>query len=441
MKNDIVKTAANNNKLSMFRVEFLITATVIWAFLQYFFTRDLKVLPELFTLVDEAMLVGILFYFMAQMLQKKICIEFGGFEKVFLLLVATGVLSTLLNNNGFFNVVTGLRCFFQYVILFYALSYLNLSDKYCKRIMAVILTMVLLQIPFMVYQYFSWTPSSQVNDHADAAYGTLSFGAANILGVLLLVMLLYLIKVKNKLPLVIKTLYIVMISFGIILSHSKVTYLLIIILYLYEYRNKIFSKTGLKNILITGVAILMLLKAASYVSDDVNNLTDYNKLGVLIENQLTDKEGGGRIFYFILTIGIINKYAISPFLGLGPGMYSSYAGIQSKSRYLTDLLGLDLESRGARLDSDLTAFIGEYGYLGIFFFTLLMIILFSKSNRLGKHHGDKFWSSYASWFSLFVIVFYFGAVVNSLWQAQFFSVNFWIAAGLMNRQYLQRETV
>ena len=107
--------------------------------------------------------------------------------------------------------------------------------------------------------------------------------------------------------------------------------------------------------------------------------------------------------------------------------------------YLTKVLGLDIAKRGTRLDPDVTGIVGEYGYIGLVIFSALLWILFYRSNKIAKYHPDAYWASYASWFSIFVMIFYFGGFVNGLWQAQFLAANFWIAAGIMNRQFMKIE--
>ena len=127
--------------------EFAIIATSVWVFLQYFFTRDLHVLPEVFTLVDECFLVGIGCYLIWNIVNKKIRIKITGFDVTLLLFIALGVVSTILNENPIINIVLGLRCYFQYIILYYAITYLDITEKTCKKFLNVIFFMVVLQVP------------------------------------------------------------------------------------------------------------------------------------------------------------------------------------------------------------------------------------------------------------------------------------------------------
>ena len=141
--------------------------------------------------------------------------------------------------------------------------------------------------------------------------------------------------------------------------------------------------------------------------------------------------------YLLLTFTVLYKYAFSYLIGLGPGMYSSYAGITLKSHYLVDILNIDLEHRGTRLDPDIIGILGEYGYLGFLFFSLMIAVLFVRKFKVSSLPQPGYWNDYAAWFKLFTIIFYLGAFVNGIWQAQFFSVTYWVAAGIFNKKYLE----
>jgi hypothetical protein len=348
-----------------------------------------------------------------------------------------GIVSAILNKNQIINTILGLRCYVQYIVLYYAISYLGISDKFCKLIINTILTLVVVQVPFTVYQYFTWTTSSLVNDHADSAYGTFSFGAANMLGILMLVFIIYVIKMKNELSLSIKYLLLLSMSFSMILAHSKISYILLLVVLIYDNISNIHKKLSLSRIALSIAGMFVMFKIALYVSDDISNLLSYDNIMILIQNQIEDKEGGGRIMSLLLTVAILYKYAFSSLIGLGPGMYSSYAGISLKSHYLVDILNIDLEHRGTRLDPDVIGVLGEYGYLGFLCFSLILaIIFFRKMNTINLTQND-YWCNYSSWFKLFTIIFYLGAFVNGIWQAQFFAVTYWVAAGIFNKKYLE----
>ena len=173
----------------------------------------------------------------------------------------------------------------------------------------------------MMYQYFTWTPSSLVHDHADAAFGTFSFGAANIVGVIMLVVIVFLIKVKNDMPKSLKIPLLIMLFFAMILAHAKIAYVWMLGVAIYEYRTALFSRSGLKKVVVAALVFLAVVKVASMLDNDISYLLSADNLSELYNNQITDKAGGGRIFYFLLTIGIISNYAFSPLIGLGPAMY------------------------------------------------------------------------------------------------------------------------
>jgi len=422
--------------VTFIQVEIALFCALVWPFCQYLLTRDLKLLPEFFTLIDECCLFAIVLYLAWQLCMGRIRPRFTRFDGALLAFLGVGLLSAALNRNPTVNTVLGLRCYLQYLVLFYALSYLKLSDRFCRLLLHTMLGLVLVQVPLMVLQYFTWTPSSLVNDHADSAYGTLSFGSANMLGMLMLVFIFYLIKMRQHLPALFTGPALVACAFALVISHSKVSFLFLLLLLLYNNLSLIRTRVSLTEIMGIMLGLALLVKIALLVSSDISNLLSRDSFMVLIANQIEDKEGGGRIMYLLLTFTVLVKYAFSPLLGLGPGMYSSYAGISLKSRYLVDILGVDLERRGTRLDPDLIGVLGEYGYLGLLFFSAALAILFLR-NYQARLSRSPYWSGYADWFKLFTIVFYLGAFVNGLWQAQYFAVTYWVAAGILNRKYLE----
>jgi len=419
------------------KVEIAIISALIWPYVQYFLTRDLKLLPDFFTLIDECFLLSIVIYLVWNLLNHKIRVTFTYFDAALISFLLVGLVSAVLNKNPIINTILGLRCYVQYIVLYYAISYLKISDKFCWITINTVLTLVVLQFPFTVYQYFTWTPSSLVNDHADAAVGTFSAGAANILGLLMLVFLFYAIKMKDEFKSPIKYLLLISLCFSMILAHSKLSYILLIIVLIYDYVSNMQKRLHLSKILFSIVGMFVLFKIALLVSNDIANLLSFDSFMILIQNQIEDKEGGGRIVSLLLTFTILYKYAFSSFIGLGPGMYSSYAGISLKSHYLVDILNIDLEHRGTRLDPDIVGVLGEYGYLGFLFFSLMLAILLFRNLNHSNLLKNSFWCKYASWFKLFTIIFFLGAFVNGIWQAQFFAVTYWVVAGIFNKKYLE----
>lgn len=419
------------------RVELAIIISLVWPYFQYFFVNDIKILPNYFTLIDECCLISIFIYMAWSLFNNKIHFTFCYFDVFLISFMFIGIVSAVLNNNPVLNTILGLRCYIQYIILYYAISYLDISDKFCRLLINSMLALVIIQVPITVYQYFTWTSSSLVNDHADAAYGTFSYGAANILGMLMLVFVFYMLKMSFFYNSIVRYLFLTLVGFCMVLSHSKMSYILLFIVLIYDGVKNIYYRINYKKIIYASIGVFVLLKLAFWVSNDIANLFSYENLMVLINNQLEDKEGGGRIMSLLLTFSILYKYAFSPFLGLGPGMYTSYAGISLKSHYLVDILNVDLEHRGARLDPDVIGVLGEYGYLGFLFFALMLFVLLFRKIDILNVNCSKYWAHYFQWVKLFTLIFFLGAFVNGLWQAQFFAVTYWVAAGILNKKYLE----
>ena len=417
-----------------------IVGAVVWPYLQYLLTRDLNLLPEYFTLIDEMFLTCLFLAFVLKVFVRSIRFKVTIFDIILTTFVLFGILSFVVNKSPLLNAIMSFRYYFQYVILYYVISYFDFKTSFKYFIVLLMLALSLIQVPLQIYQYFTWTPSLLVTNHADAAYGTLSFGSANILGMLMLTFAFLTAKVQLDISNRVKYIIIITLFLGMVLAHSKVSYIFLFLLILFQYKTKLFNLNSIRILIVSTVLSAFLIYFATFISDDVKYILSFEGISQLFVNQITDKDGGGRIMYFLLTLVLLEQYSFSPFVGLGPGTYASYAGITLNAPYVTNILGVSLEKRGTRFDSEITGMIGEYGYIGIIVFTMLIFSLYARASIVVKSGATPFDRSFAGWFQFFVFIFFFGGFINGLWQAQFFAVNFWVSAGIINSAYnISRE--
>jgi len=420
--------------ITSIRVVSLVFIIIILANFQYLFTRQFNILPEFVTVFDDLLCLCLIVHTVYSVFLKKVTYNLDTTDVLVLFFLFSALISVMLNSVPILNAVLGLRCFFIYYILYASAKVYKFSINDIKKILDLLFLLVLIHIPFTFIRFLTWNPSLPYS-REDSGFGYLFAGTSNILGVLFGIFFFYLFLVKTEIKKQHKIILSILILVAFTITQSKVMYIFMILLTLYYitfYQNRFRFVKIFKNFFIASIILIFTVYVATIVSNDVRSLFSYESIVRIFENQFNPALGSGRLFYLLMTIFKMSGNVVTLLFGFGPGMYSSYAGISLKSKVLQSVLISDIDHRAASLDPDFTAMLGEYGFVGFFLFSLILLSIFLKARRSSRTTKSGFVKKYQLFFSGFVVLFYFGAFVNGLWQAQFFSSYFWVMAGVMH---------
>lgn len=423
------------------KISTILIFIIIFANTQYLFTKQFAVLPSSFTLIDDLLCICLYIHALYSITILRYSYKIDIIDIIMLLLLTSSLVSAAINSAPFLNVVMSLRSFFIYYIFYIIPKVFNLHEDEIDNIKKLLLVLVLCHIPFTIIQYYTFWIFLPPISHEDSAFGYLFQGCSNLLGILLGTYFYYMLLCTD-----IKKTYKIILSmsliFSSVLTHSKVMYIFMLFLALYYsllLTNKQDNKLKLLNyLLVTFITVMMTAWVAKFVSDDVNNLLSLDSLQVLLDNQLNPVTGGARLYYLFKTISLLFDNMITFLFGLGPGMYSSYSGFMYKSRILESVLLTDFDHVSTGFDPDITGLLGEYGFIGLLLFSLMLLFMFLKSLSIRRSTTNGSVFNFVTFFSGFILVFYFIGFINGVWQAQFISSHFWAMAGIMN-YYLREE--
>lgn len=408
-------------------MKYIIYFIIIWSHLENYILNDLDLLPSFFSLLDDIILLSIYGLVQLKFLRKKndeITISI-------LMFCVVGLISAILNSTLLTsNTILGIKNFVYPVLVISILSVQ--SKKYILDYLRFIIYIMLFEAVLVIIQYATYTNDIFYNRY-DSGFGTFSFGSANILGiyfVLILVIINYLynnkhLKRSNFL------IYNSILGISILLTFSKIAWLLLIILlviYIYklDYSFKFNILDGVIKLL-SSTLILIIIGVFVYISiysiDDTNITNDFQllttKAGVekIIENQISE-EGSGRLFLATITILDLINDPIRLIFGWGPGNYSSYAGFALNGYKLEQVLTIFGDERGTRYDMEIVALVGEFGIIGLIFF---INILFNIRHYIIHH---KFY-----YITIFIFLFCF--LTNNIFQTQWISLTGFIFISIL----------
>ena len=409
---------------------------VIWIFIQYFFTRTIKVLPQPAVWGDEACLFGLLLgSILASFLNGSAIMQRVPAGRPLLAFMAIGIISGWINQLPFNNVLLGLRGMVQPALFYVVFINTPFDEKLFRRIMKSMQALVLIQCPLVMYQVATFHEGL---DYAieDAGFGTFGFGTANMLGWLILTFVFhfgFFAKAGQMTGRQTTAVFFFMIVTWF-LNSARVTILLSGPLFAFVMMKGKLPKW--KKGLFLGCSIIgggMVLMLAAMIFGDELFPTSKEGVEELWEAQATDKSGGGRIFYLLDTQEMAHRHAPFPYIGMGPGGYSSYAGFTLKAPLLKKRLGHDIDKPTTGFAPDLIAVSGEYGLIGLAVWYWVLITIYRRNEENLKYIEDPYWFSIAKTMQVMCVIMFLAPAFSSVWQCQFLSGTYFILAGMTER--------
>ncbi len=415
----------------------VLIAAVLWIYIQYFLTRTLEVLPKPGVWGDEACLGALLLgSLLTSCLRGETAFHHVPGWRMLVSFVALGIISGALNGLPAENVALGIRGFVQPALYYVILIHVPYDATFQKKVARLIQMLVLLQCPLVIYQIMTWD-ESLLYAVEDAGFGTFGFGTANMMGWMLLAFLFHFGTLWQSRQLrgsrAWSCMTLLVITWA--LASARVTFL---------FAGPLLAFTILKSRLSSYAKTLFFLGAIGlgvagiFAAQKIfgSNLfpTDREGIEELFENQLDDKAGGGRIYYFLDTQEVARKHAPIPMIGLGPGGYSSYAGFTLEAPELKERLGHRLDDPSTGYAPDVTAVSGEFGLCGLALWYLVLIAVYRRNESTIRSIREPFWLAVARTVRILALIMLFAPLFTSAWQSPFLAGTFWVLGGLVERQ-------
>lgn len=418
---------------------------VLWAQVQYLFTTYLGLFSHPAVWLDELLLVFVFLGLMASIVIKKRSWVRTPIDISMLSIVLLSIASSIAGSVPPHIAILSLRGLLQYVLLFYVLINSDLSEKRFKLLIGILIFISLLHIPFALTQFLSSGGVTTVYI-PDVAFGLYGPGQNNLMGVYLLMTISILIGMviysgkRRALWMWIMILLLI----PLILSMSRQSYYLLPVLLLWMFRQDLRRHLKVKFAIVVLLSGLLLggIWLYSQVVEE-GKVLDLPTIRRILDSQLqVSGNVGGRIGYLLLGYDTLQRHALSPLLGVGPGMFSSSTGVFFQPPLLRKVL-LQHNALWISSHSQVTSVMTEYGFLGIFLFGILFYKLYAMNRKIFRKAEDSFWKGISMGLDACIFVFVVGAFMGNVWEVQYIAVVFWMLAGILfsvakRRGYFER---
>jgi hypothetical protein len=421
----------------------LILLLIIVSFI-YWFTNDLKILPDNAKFVKE--------FFILILFSRAVFAAF--FEKGFLrtpievwliLFILLGLLSGLVNGVVPQVILLALRGLFQYALVFISIVWLRrYFDKiFISRLMGIYLVIALIQFPIGLYQLVSEIRSGNFTGSGDSFHGTLGAFGANNLGLFILPILFYVIgRIINEgrwKPINIATVIILVLI--PILSSSRFAWLVGFLAFTILWLPMLIKSKRLVFMIaliaiIGGIALFQIVDVYSTYNPGLSYLTVSKLLSVntVINSFTTPGYGVGLTAWGQLAYKQIMENAPVPILGLGPGSGGSSVAVQlpvdKYYRLFYDYFNLAARHLPPNLPTQVLQTTIEYGPFGILLLFIINSEFFHMARVLFKKKSNSIISALGSALIVQTITMFILSFKDGVWEQQVISMWLWLLGGL-----------
>jgi hypothetical protein len=346
-----------------------------------------------------------------------------------MVLVAFAMLSGILNSVGTKPMIAGMRLAFQYVLLFIAAQYLNLSKGQIKAFLALLFVIGLAQTPITLYQ------SQQLKLFFDEVSGTFGVGQTPGIALFLLVLLSYLgarlIETSRS-----RTIFFLAVGWMTvcpILGSAKFYFLMLPVLFVFMLRAELFRHPRITIAMFVTAAALFfagdrLAATAGSEYDDFRPLKLLEKIPEYFSHDMQVAEFGTfeRSFQIVSAIRIAAASPRRVLIGYGPGSAteSLFSVNTSSAAYFAANWGLTSQRAMPAL-----WLLIEYGYFGLGLIFCLLWMIYRRGKIL-RASEDVDMRIYGRMLQNIVVMYVMWMFYQSAWQSDAMAYIFWAPAGI-----------
>jgi len=371
---------------------------------------------------------------------------------IFLILIFLIMLySFILNASPIFNLILTLKNYLLVFVLYYFIVY-SIKIEIIDILKIVKFLFILSSIQFIsqIFEFIFVYNTGTLND--DSLMGTFS-GANNLGYALFMPIFLLLTLYINKMQYYMRYLYILLISlFATFAEFAIISVPFFFILYRIRTILKIQNLKKIISMILTILIIFGIISIFNPQRTSGSNSIFRIFSPEFLVYKLTVSEfdvysGSARMLWFPITLERLNdrKLAASPWIGMGPGMYASFAAFKTMpytNKSIYNAFGQIEKGLDPNVDSQLIPIWGEFGYIGLFIFLLFYLYLAKYYYKISKKTNDIFIKSLnitASASSLYLIL---GMYVNHILETQTIMTIYVLIIALAQKSYqLERTTI
>jgi O-antigen ligase len=311
-----------------------------------------------------------------------------------------------------------LKGFLLFLFITIYKNYFGESEFYTVN--KIILGGVFLQVPITIYQYLNWDGSKTVLIE-DAAYGSLGKGAANDIGYIMVIFVIFCIMVWNYTKNRKYLLLILPMLITLVISESKIGYILFVLLLIMIFVTRLNVKFFIIGSLTTYIFYKILISIDTF-SKSLSKLS----LDAIYKSQMSLDGSRGRLYYLQEITDLLSRKNF--LFGFGPGNFLSYIGQKTNPILFYKFVPIDWIGS---IDSQICVILSEMGFSGLISFIFILVFFFIKIFNSKIRKENMYLRALKHWFLLYIVFFIILAFVNLSWQSTWFSYWFWIYLGFI----------
>lgn len=362
-------------------------------------------------------------------------------NKIFLMPVVIIIpymfLTAYLNSTPLVYLIFAYRAYFIYFPTVFLL-YLYLDGFHILRILKIFGYIAIFEFILIIVQALRNIITGSNIILGDAVSGTFA-GANNFGYVISMILIFYIVLYAYKIHIYSKKFdkYIIILSFlAIFLVEARASLFSFVIIFpMIIFISQAMRKYLLKNLIYISALSLfgIVIFSAMYSSQGSfsnNNIVNAFNITQTLENENNVYSGSNRFLWFPLTYLQLEQFAYHPLIGMGPSTHSSYAAVTLNApiamNYVLNAFGQKDLGMDGGVDSQIIPIWAEYGYLGIFLFYsmfVLIFIYFKKQYNKFDNGKIKAYSVIGMSLTIYMVVM---SYANHVWEAQVESFTYWV---------------
>ena len=411
---------------------------LFWSSVSYFFTKDLRILPHAFNLLDD----GLILILAAVSLPWGVKYRFKELWPA-IIFILVGIFSMVANQVPLFQAIYGLRFVTLGALLYFVIINVKLRETSLKSIVKLIFFVAGIHCIAIVIEFIFYV-SKGAYTSPDLITGLSGPGSANSLGYLIIILLITSLidlfqRKKNKIVNIFK---IISITLLIIVIGSRSIIFVFPLTFVLLYRDYGKKLTRVLKYMVP-VAIVLIF-VSSYFYGKVGRYKfseEYNPVA-LYYGQTKPGRSAARILHIPYAWNMLKNYSCNILLGTGPGTYESDAGWlfnaplpRKKER---DITAFKISGQATPITHmQFVTIMVEFGLLGLFFSLFILPAIFLRVSRAGKDFNeDYYWNKVVILSKTMVLLLLFGTIVGNLWEVQYVVFPVWALSAIVVKKSL-----
>ena len=416
---------------------------VVYIFLLFslhWLTDSLQVLPKLFNLVPDALALAMFLSATARRLYRHRTLPRTPIDVGVMLFTVVAVASALLNQrdpllvllNGLF------RQNLKFILLFYAIVYLDWPERLGRRMINLFIMLMLLQIPVSMMQLIA-------TGNWDLAGGTLGFATTGVLALAALMTMALLFGfayVRRRLRYALLGLAFFI---PLVAGEGKIAFVFgpLMLMFLFLHRGALLRARALLLVVLFVGVFVLAIGILNAVLPQARSLDVLSSLSFTLNYYERSLEGTGdfprsRLGDLQFTLRLLSTSLTRMLFGYGPGSSSpAFAESASGSLYrqYESFQGSYFYFSFIQLSTTLL----EYGGLGLAVYLFTIWRIYRYNGRLLRLTTDRFWYAVSWGFRGVVLIYLLGIVYWRIWSTELLASIFWILAGILAAQIRRWE--